>query len=75
MQAKRLHALFAYGGEVCYNPIFDTLWDKKPLQSLYIQGLQRFLFSCRYVLFLKLCYFFCFVSLIIARISAFEMNS
>ena len=27
------------------------------------------------VLFWKLCYFFCFVSLMIVRISAFEMNS
>ena len=27
------------------------------------------------VLFCKLCYYFCFVSLMIVRISAFEMNS
>ena len=42
--------------------------------SVY-QGAWLFSFLHRYVLFLKLCYFFRFVSLMIARISAFEMNS
>lgn len=39
------------------------------------QGCGCFGFCIDIVLFWKLCYFFCFVSLMIVRISAFEMNS
>ena len=39
------------------------------------QGCGCFGFCIDIVLFCKLCYFFCFVSLMIVRISAFEMNS
>ena len=42
--------------------------------SIY-QGYGCFLFRIDIVLFLKLCYFFCIVSLISARISAFDINS
>ena len=42
--------------------------------SVY-QGCGCFDFCIDIVLFWKLCYFFCFVSLMIVRISAFDMNS
>lgn len=53
-----------------------TLYRAKNSHSPSVyQGCGCFGFCIDIVLFWKLCYFFCFVSLMIVRISAFEMNS
>ena len=85
MHLEGIRDLGNYGKIIRFDQISRLKWIKIPSLTLYraknshnpsiYQGYGCFLFRIDIVLFLKLCYFFCIVSLISARISAFDINS